>query len=307
MRVFGTITTLGCVSIGLIGSLTGFASPLDSKSKAAGPHVATAPVPAGLHYYTPPRHHLAHSLRTDVCVYGATSAGVIAAVQLRTSGLSVVLIEQSGRLGGMTSGGLSNTDIGNKDAIGGMSREFYRAIGKHYGEAEEWTFEPHVAENVYEEMVKESHIPVYYREFIKSAVKVNGKLISIVTESGMTVEAKEFIDASYEGDLMARARVSYAVGREDNREYSETVNGAQVSVNHQFLRRVDPFEVEGDSSTPALPSVDETPLPPPGTGDKRVQAYNFRLCLTTKPENRIPFSKPKGYDSRQYILLKRLL
>src|SRR5579859_5501129 len=119
--------------------------------------------PAGLHYYTPPKHKYAHTISADVCVYGGTACGVIAAVQLRNAGHTVVIIENGGHLGGMTAGGLSNTDIGNKDAIGGMSLDFYKEVGAHYNEKIEWRFEPHVAENVFDNLVKEHHIPVYYR------------------------------------------------------------------------------------------------------------------------------------------------
>ena len=307
MRLSGKRASTLCIVISVLCSGHVNAERIvHTAKKAASPAAKSAPIPAGLHYYTPPRRSLAHTLKTDVCVYGATSAGVVAAVQLHKSGLSVVLIEQGAHLGGMTSGGLSNTDIGNTEAIGGMSLEFYRDVGKQYGETEEWRFEPHVAERIYDDMINENHIPVYFREFIKSAAKVGSSLVSITMENGMTVEAKQFIDTSYEGDLMARAKVSYAIGREDNHQYHETINGTQVSVNHQFVRRVDPFVVEGDSSSPALPSVDETPLSAPGTGDKRIQAYNFRLC-STKRQTESRFQSRWGYDPKQYIMMQRLL
>lgn len=171
------------------------------------------PLPANLHYYFPPLADAAtKTLNVDVCVYGGTAAGVIAAVQTARLGRSVVLLEPSEHIGGMTSGGLSYTDIGNKAAIGGMSREFYKRLGAKYGVAEEWTFEPHRAEAVLHEMLDEAKVAVYTRQFLKSVKTKRGYIQSLTTEAGITVQASVYIDATYEGDLMARAGVHYTVG-----------------------------------------------------------------------------------------------
>lgn len=266
------------------------------------------PLPPSLHYYEPTQGRSnPQTLSTDVCIYGGTSGGVIAAVQLRRLGRKVVLLESSAHLGGMTSGGLSDTDIGNKAAIGGMSREFYRRVGKKYGVEEEWRFEPHIAEQVMNEMAQEASVPVYRRQFLHSVTKKGPHLASLTTESGLTVRAKYFIDATYEGDLMARAGVQYKVGREANSVYNETLNGVQVRNLHQFLKPADPYVKAGDPSSGLLPGIEPALTEPQGSGDARIQAYNFRLCLTTDPQNRIPFTRPEGYDPQQYVLPGRYL
>jgi len=260
------------------------------------------------HYYFP--HHGKPSgevLSVDICVYGGTSAGVTAAVQAAQLGRSVVILNQGDHLGGMTTGGLSYTDFGNKAAVGGMARQFYKELGAHYGVAEEWTFEPHVAERVIDRMVAEAKVPVRRREFLASVDKADGRIRAIRMESGLTVRAEEYIDATYEGDLMAKAGVQFRVGREGNVVYHETLDGVQLRAGHQFEHAVDPYVKERDPKSGLLPGIDPLPLEPEGTGDRRVQAYCFRLCLTQVDENRIPFPKPHGYDRRQYTLLSRYL
>jgi len=274
----------------------------------AGDGAAGQTVPVEAHYYYPPHGKPAReTLKVDICVYGGTAGGVAAAVQAARLGRSVVLLNNGDHLGGMTTGGLSYTDFGNKAAIGGMAREFYRDLGGRYGVAEEWTFEPHVAQHAIDAMVAAAKVPVRSREFLRSVTKSAGRIESIRLESGLTVRAEMFIDATYEGDLMAKAGVTYAVGREGNAVYHETLNGVQVRKGHQFEHPVDPYVVEGEPASGLLPGIDPEPLEPEGTGDKRVQAYNFRLCLTESAENRIPFPKPRGYDRRQYALLSRYL
>lgn len=247
------------------------------------------------------------TLETDVCIYGGTSAGVIAAVQLSKMGKRAVLLEPSAHLGGLSSGGLGNTDIGNKAAIGGLSREFYRRVGQKYGVAEEWRFEPRIAEQVFHEMLDETETPVFTRQFLQSVEKEGGKLTALTTESGLTVRAEMFIDATYEGDLLDKAGVSFHTGREDNSVYNETLNGAQVRESHQFHFAVDPYLVEGDASSGLLPGINAVGPRENGEGDHRIQAYNFRLCLSNRAENRLPFLKPEGYDERHYVLLARYL
>ncbi|MDR3707359.1 MAG: FAD-dependent oxidoreductase [Capsulimonadaceae bacterium] len=258
-----------------------------------------------LYYYHSPQEREAQTIDVDICIYGGNAAGVIAAVQAARDGHSVAVVEPGGHLGGLTAGGLSATDIGNKDAIGGLSRELYRAFGKHYGVEEEWHFEPSVAEETLKAWVAQNGIPVYFRHFLDTVALDGKKIVSITTESGLTVQARIFIDCSYEGDLMAKSGVSYHVGRESNDVYGETLNGVQHRDAHQFQHPVDPYVVPGDPSSGLLPGIDPVGPIPNGTGDHRVQAYNFRLCLTKRPDNLIPWEKPGGYDPRDYELLAR--
>ncbi len=269
----------------------------------------------------------------DIVIYGGTSAGVVAAVQAAKLGRKTVLIESSAHLGGLTTGGLGATDIGNKAAIGGLSLDFYRRVAQYYRsdsawvyekpadyrsgrgydvDAETmWTFEPRVAEQIINQMLAESNVPLVSGERLDrsagSVVKDGARIVSIRMESGRVFSGAMFIDATYEGDLMAAAGVSYTVGREDNSLYGETLNGVQTAnaVYHQFELPVDPYIVPGDPSSGLLPGINPEKLEPDGTGDRKVQAYNFRMCLTDVPENRIAFEKPAVYDSLVYEPLLR--
>jgi len=259
---------------------------------------------SSLRYYFPADRSLDLSLSADLCVYGGNSGGVIAAIAARRRGLSVVLLEPSRHLGGLTTGGLGCTDIGNKHAIGGLSREFYRRVGKKYGVAEHWRFEPHVAEDVYKEWLVEEGITCHFESFLDQVELREGRIHQLTTENGITVTAKVFIDASYEGDLMAKAGVSWTVGREANAQYGETWNGSQILPKHQFNFPVDPYVIEGDPASGLLPGIDSEPHEV-GAADARVQAYNFRLCLTNNVANQIPITEPAGYDRSAYELLAR--
>lgn len=246
----------------------------------------------------------------DICVYGGTSAGVIAAYTAAKLGKSVILIEPGQHLGGMSSGGLGLTDIGNKYAISGLSLDFYRKIGKHYGRFEQWVFEPHVAEKLFNDYVKNANVPVLFRNRIVGATKNGNQIVSIKLENPKenqttSVKAKVFIDCSYEGDLMARAGVSYAVGREANAAYGETFNGVQLMNGHQMPQGIDPYKIKGDASSGLLWGIGTGTLAPTGTGDRKVQAYNFRICLTSNPENMIPITRPENYRPERYELLIR--
>lgn len=248
--------------------------------------------------------------RYDVVVYGGTAGGVVAAVKAARLGHSVVLIEPGRHLGGLSAGGLGATDIGNKQAIGGMARDFYRRIGRAYGAEEGWTFEPHVAEHVFEDLVREASVPVVRGERLDlaSGVRKDGvRIVTLTMESGRTFAGRVFIDASYEGDVLAKAGVRYHVGRESNATYGETLNGVQVAnaTKHQFTHAVDPYVVPGDPASGLLPGIEPRPPGPDGSGDARVQAYNFRVCTTDVPENRRPWPRPADYDARQYELLLR--
>lgn len=259
-----------------------------------------------LHYYLPPTTLEPRTLAVDFCLYGASPAAITAAIEARRRGYHVALVVNSAWLGGLTAGGLSNTDIGNKQSIGGLSRAFYRELGRRYGAEEEWRFEPHVAERVFKDWLQEAGIEPLLREYI-SAVEKNGDAIAAITcESGLRVEARIFVDASYEGDLLALAGVSHTVGRESNALYGELLNGVQVRETHQFEAPVSPYVREGDAGSGLLPGISAAPLAPAGSGDQLVQAYNFRMCLT-KAADRLPFPKPDGYDPLNYELLARYL
>jgi hypothetical protein len=252
----------------------------------------------------------------DICIYGGTSGGVIAAYTAKKCGKSVLLIEPGKRLGGMTTGGLGMTDIGNKQAITGLSREFYKKVGKEYGVDEQWKFEPSVALKVMQSFIDKGSIEVIYQSQLKKVRKKGNVIQSIVLRNNnygyFNVTAKQFIDCTYEGDLMAMAGVSYTVGREGNNVYNETLNGVQPaeyhkqSGNHQFPDGVSPYKIPGKPSSGLVWGISKDDLKPRGTGDKKVQAYNFRLCLTDSAENRIPITRPSDYDSTKYELLARL-
>lgn len=283
----------------------------------------------------------------DVVIYGGTSAGIASAIQTSRMGKTVVIIEPGNRLGGLTTGGLGQTDIGNKHVVGGISREFYQHIRKHYedpqnwkwqsrdeylddgqsrtekGEDAMWTFEPSAALKVYHQMLDREKVEIVYGERLnrKSGVsKKDGKIASIEMENGSKYSGKMFIDATYEGDLMAAAGVSYSIGRESNSEYGETLNGVQANRinrtlkwtlsrnahNHNFIDGVDPYIVKGDPSSGLLPYIVEGGRPGiDGEGDDGIQAYCFRMTLTDHPENRIPFKKPDNYYELNYELLFR--
>lgn len=245
---------------------------------------------------------------SDVCIYGGTVAGVTAAVETARLGKTAVIAEFGYHLGGMTSGGLSQTDIGNKGAIGGIAREFYRRMGKHYGKEEIWTLEPSVAENVLFQFVNESKTPVYFHQRLASVKKDGARITEITMENGRIYRAKMFIDASYEGDLMAKAGVSYTVGREANSQYNETLDGVRARTpKHQFLAPVDPYVKPGDASSGLLPFMQPGDGGTPGEADHCVQAYNFRLCLTKNPDNFLPIQPPAKYDPARFELLARYI
>jgi hypothetical protein len=276
----------------------------------------------------------AEPVERDLIVYGGTSAGIVAGIQAKAMGRSVVVIEPSSREGGLTTGGLGQTDIGNKQVIGGLSREFYRRIARHYhdpaawkweqrsdykdsgqtrtekGEETMWTFEPSAALKVYREWIAETGLELIHNERLDRASgvkKEDGRIISITMESGRVFIGKMFLDATYEGDLMAATGVGYTVGREANAQYGETLNGVQTAMakHHQFVKGVDPYVVKGDPKSGLLPFIDPAGPGVEGAGDQRVQAYCFRMCLTDHPDNRIPFAKPEGYEERWYELLLR--
>ena len=261
-----------------------------------------------LRYHFPPRAGAkALDLETDVCIYGGTSAGLAAAVQVRKMGKRCVVLEAGRHLGGLSSGGLGATDIGNKDAIGGISRGFYRALGQHYGNPENWTFEPHAAAAVFQDWIVTHDLAVHTEQQLVGVRKDGARLTEIALAGGGRVRAAMWLDATYEGDLLARAGVSYTVGREGNARYDENHNGVLFGhPNHNFITFVDPYVRPGDPASGLLPGV-FGPSGQQGEGDRRVQAYNFRMCLTDDPAIRAPFPKPAAYDPARYELLLRYL
>ncbi|MDQ6482058.1 FAD-dependent oxidoreductase [Dyadobacter sp. LHD-138] len=279
-----------------------------------------------------------NAYNADVIVYGGTSGAITAAVQVVKSGKTVLVVSPDKHLGGLSSGGLGFTDTGNKSVIGGLAREFYHRVYMHYDKPEAWRwqkkeeygnkgqgtpamdgadrtmwiFEPNVAEKVFEDFVKENNIKIYREEWLdreKGLVKKDGRIVSIKTLSGKTFTGKMFIDATYEGDLMAAAGVKYHVGREANSVYNEEWNGIQAEVfqhGHYFKKNVSPYKVEGDPKSGLLPYVSDEKIGKNGDGDNKIQAYCFRMCLSANPDNRIPFVKPAGYDPAKYELLTRV-
>jgi len=281
----------------------------------------------------------------DIVIYGGTSAGISAAIQSARLGKSVLLIEPTNRLGGLTTGGLGQTDIGNKQVIGGVSREFYQNIKKYYDDSTNWvwqmqseykdggqtrsdknedamwTFEPSAALKVYQAMIKDLDIQIIYNQRLDRTTEVqktDNTIKFITMESGNKYYGKMFIDATYEGDLLAATGVTYTFGREANSQFGESLNGVQAndtsrtltgglsvnSRNHNFVQGVDPYIISGDPSSGLLPGINPT-FEEDGSGDKQVQAYCFRMCMTDHTENRIPFEKPKNYNELNYELLFR--
>jgi hypothetical protein len=280
----------------------------------------------------------AEKYKADIIIYGGTSSAVTAAVQSDLMGRSVIIVSPDKHLGGMSSSGLGFTDTGNKEVIGGLARKFYQLIYTHYDNPESWIwqkkseygntgqgnpaidgekrtmwiFEPHVAEGAFERMISGTKIKVFRDEWLDreaGVIKKGSTINSIKTLSGKIFTGKVFIDATYEGDLMASAGVKYTVGREANSVYNETWDGVQKGVfhhGHYFKDKVDPYRIPGDPLSGLLPRISSEQPGENGSGDRKVQAYCFRLCLTRHPDNKVVITKPIGYDSTQYELLVRL-
>lgn len=277
----------------------------------------------------------------DILIYGCTSAAVTAAVQAKRMGKSALMVCPEKHLGGLTAGGLGWTDSGNKAVIGGLAREFYHRVWLHYQKPEAWRwqkreeygnrgqgteaidgaartmwiFEPHVAERIFQDWVREANIPVIRNAWLdreKGVHKKGARIIALSTLDGSRYEAKMFLDATYEGDLMAAAGVAYHVGRESMQTYGEKWAGVQTGVLHHrhhfgvLKTPISPYVVPGDPKSGLLPRISAEPPGEYGAADKKIQAYCFRVCLTQVPANRVPFPKPPGYDPRQYELLLRI-
>ena len=282
--------------------------------------------------------------QADVVIYGGTSAAITAAVQVKKMGKTVIVVSPDQHLGGLSSGGLGWTDSGNKAVIGGLSREFYHRIWKHYQadsawrqqrredygnegqgtpaidgkERTMWIFEPHAAEGVFEDFVREYEIKVVRDAWLDrgpGGVTVEDRRITAIrTLDGALYHGKMFIDATYEGDLIAAAGIDYHVGRESKATYGEAWNGVQTGVlhhRHHFdaipnQQRIDPYVIPGDPSSGVIPRIQTGHPGEKYSGDNKVQAYCFRMCLTNDPTNRIPFPRPDSYDPDQYELLVRI-
>jgi len=245
----------------------------------------------------------------DVCIYGGTSGGVVAAVQAARLGKRAVLIEPGHHLGGMSSSGLGVTDIGphGRDYLGGIAREFYRRVGARYGKPEEVWFEPKVAAQVFDEMAREAGVTVVFGEALAGVRKSGTTLERVLTTTGRVVRAGMFIDATYEGDLLAAAGASWVIGREANNRFGESFNGVRPPLPLANGRRIDPYVVPGVPASGLIALVRPGPAAAPGTADSLLQAYNFRLCLTDVPANRVPIEPPPDYDPARYELLARYL
>ena len=257
------------------------------------------------HYYRVPRA-APRTIVSDVCVYGGTSAGIAAAVTARRLGRSVSVAAFGRKIGGLTASGLGATDTGRIAAIGGLSREFYRRLGERYGQEESFRFEPHVAEEVFEAWVAEHGLDVHREQRLDTVRMSSDRIVELRMESGLRFGAKMFIDATYEGDLLARARVSWFAGREGNAACGETLNGVQFRSGHQFRVPVDPYVVPGDASSGLVAGVSPDSPGSTGEADRRIQAFNFRVCLT-RAADRLPFPKPARYDPARYELLLRYI
>jgi hypothetical protein len=253
-------------------------------------------------------HASTRYLQYDMVVYGATAGGVATAVAASRSGLHVALVDPSHHAGGMVAGGLSSTDHGNIAVIGGFAHEFFARVGSHYGEPVEWNFEPHVASIVFDHLLHEARVDIYFDNPILEeggVHKENGRIVSISTHSGKSFRASIFADCTYEGELMALAGVSYTWGRESQTQYGEPLAGVRERLrqDHIFTVRVSPYAADGN----LLPGVQPGPEGKQGDGDRKVQAYGFRMCITRQPENMLPFPKPDQYDPARYELLARLV
>lgn len=265
-----------------------------------------------LYYYKPvkkkenPKKH-----EKDVVIYGATPSGLSSALQASRMGLSVIIAEFSRNFGGMTASGLGATDIGAKEAVGGIAKEFYETIGKQYNQEILQSFEPKIAKRVFQSWIDEYELEIYYEQHLECVEMNNGKITKVTMEDGTVYSGKVFIDSTYEGDLFAKAGVSYHVGRESNATYNEIYNGIQFGgQHHKFETWIDPYVIEGNPDSGYVQGITETQIENMGfngQADQSIQAYNFRVCLTSDPKNKVPYPKPPNYDPNRYTLLLRYI
>ncbi|MBI1370277.1 MAG: FAD-dependent oxidoreductase [Planctomycetes bacterium] len=285
------------------------------------------------------------NIDADVCIYGGTSGGVIAAVQVCRMGKTAVLLEPGRHLGGMTSGGLSAVDIGDPRTVGGLAREYFTKLVAQYGKTLDWdesfkgnggpatggaySIEPHVAEEVFDQVVRDAGVIVLRRARLMTVRKSGNHITELALEDGRIVRAEAFIDATYEGDLMAKAGVSYTLMREGNAKYHETLNGIYYTPKYEPRLHhlqpgpngrvpggqgvwdrdfpLDPYVIEGDATSGLLPLINPGEPGTPGEEAPGVQAYCYRLCLTTDPANKMPIAPPPDYDPKTYELIARFI
>jgi hypothetical protein len=248
------------------------------------------------------------SVDADICVYGGTSGGMAAAVAAARLGKSVALISLNNHLGGMSASGLGVTDIGpanDYSYLGGISREFYQRVGAAYGSSSPviW-FEPHVAEAVFWQMTTNAGVTVFTNQLLASATLVSNRITQITMQDGSVFRAKEFIDTTYEGDLIAAAGVTFTWGREGTNVYNESLAGVRAAGGTYSY---DPYVTSGSPASGLLPLVNATTVGTVGEGDQRLQSYNFRLCLTQNSTNQIAITPPPNYAEANYELVRRYL
>ena len=240
----------------------------------------------------------------DVIIYGATPAGIMGALSAKAHGAAVLLLEPGNFAGGMISGGLGATDIGDPRSIGGSTRNFFERIGKHYGKPLSWSVEPKVARATFEEILREHSVPLIKKWVLKSVRQTSGRIEQITNEQNSSLSGRIFVDASYEGDLMALAGVRYRTGREAEAEFQEPLAGVRKEISSErFKSALSPL----DSAGKLLPGINQTPIAPEGSADDGIPAYNYRLCVTKNPDNRRAFTKPADYQAQQFELLRRYL
>jgi len=255
---------------------------------------------------------MAQTRQFDVVVYGGTAGGAAAAVSAAREGLKVALLEPTAHIGGMVSGGLSFTDVGRREVIGGLALELYARVGRHYqigryGQEVAWQHEPHVGEKLLRDMLREAGVTLFEKTQVKEkggVVTDGARVVALLDEKGARYEARIFIDSSYEGDVMAQTKVEWTYGRESSAQYGESLAGVRDETPfHQFLVDVNPKDAQGR----LLPEITSVQLPAPGTADKAVQAYNYRMCFSNVPAGRVAFTAPAGYQRARYELFARLL
>ena len=240
----------------------------------------------------------------EVVVFGGTPGGLVAAIAAKRSGRSVILVEPTQQLGGIITGGLTVSDVCATLGIGATSREFFNRVGKKYKTTHRWNFEPHVAEQVFEEMIAEAGVEVFRGEKLKDVVKDGKRITQLRTQSGKQFAARVFVDGSYEGDLLAAADVSYFVGREAKDTYGESMAGVQDFIDvRNFETPVSAYDENGE----LLPGVHSKEWAELGSGDDKVMAYNYRFCLTRAEGGKAEIPKPQNYNRDEYELLGRYL
>ncbi len=259
----------------------------------------TTPNPGLKYYYPVPKAENPVEVDYDVVVYGGTPAGIGAAIQARRMRKTAALYVFRRHVGGLTSGGLTETDIGKMNALGGITVEFFKRVGKFRN------YPSHEAEKVFLEMLVEANVPVFFEHRLDKVETKDGRITKVIFENGNSAKGKMFVDATYEGDLFAKAGCSYMLGREDNSRFGEKYNGVYFSKHsHTLKHKVDPYKIKGDPSSGLIEGVSDAKVAEKGKGDKKLQAYCFRM-LATKKSKKTAWYKPENYRPERYELLSR--